>query len=533
MKAADKLTALYCRLSQDDELKGESNSITHQKEILSEYANKNGFVNCRFYVDDGISGTTFQREGFGRMLDDIQNGFVSTVIVKDLSRFGRDYIMSGYYTEIVFHQYDVQFISISDNVDTFSGAGLDFLPFHNLMNDWYARDISKKQKAVIRSKGNSGKRLNPHPPYGYKKDENKQWIIDEPAAEVVRKIFRLFVEEHKGIHYIANYLMLNKILSPRAYYGDIRSGSYAEKNPYLWTTSTVGGILDHQEYCGDTVNFKTEKKFYKSKKITHNSVEDFKIFPDTHEAIIEREIFQRAQEIRAKKHRHTRFEEPALFEKILFCPDCGRIMYLRRQHSKNKPYYVCSGYAKYLKDCSAHYIGEEKLKNLVFSEINRLFHYAKKDYDKFKSSINRQVISINANNLNSIEKDIAGTKQKIGELQESLSSMYMDKIKGNITLKVFNSLSEENVKQQNNLKEKIEILESEALAVKKSSSSVKDFLICLEKHISIDELTYDLLHDLIEKIEVHEGVGTKKKKVHQIDIYYKGIGLIDIEDLNG
>ncbi len=217
-------------------------------------------------MDDGISGTTFERDGFRQMLDDVQKGLVGAVIVKDLSRFGRDYVMSGYYTEIVFLQYDVQFIAITDRVDSVSGAGMDFLPFHNLMNDWYARDISKKEKAVILHKGNSGGRLNPNPIYGYKKDEDKQWIIDEEVSDNVREIFRLFVDKRKGVQYIANYLYAKKILSPRAYRGDIRKGSYAEKMPCLWSTATIGEILDHQEYCGDTVNFRTEKNRIRAKK---------------------------------------------------------------------------------------------------------------------------------------------------------------------------------------------------------------------------------------------------------------------------
>ncbi len=531
VQTAEKITALYCRLSQDDELKGESNSIVHQKEILSEYATKNGYSNCRYYVDDGISGTTFERDGFRSMLDDIQNGLVSSVIVKDLSRFGRDYVMSGYYTEIVFAQYDVEFISVTDNVNSKEGLGMDFLPFHNLMNDWYARDISKKQKAVIQNKGNSGKRLNPNPIYGYKKDEQKQWIVDEPAAENVRTIFRLFVYENKGVQYIANYLFAHKVLLPRAYRGDIRKGSFAELDPCLWTTATVSKILDHQEYCGDTVNFKTEKKFYKSKKITRRNKEEYKIFPDTHEAIIDRETFAKAQQIRDGKTRHTRFSEPALFERIAYCPDCGRIMYIRRsQGDERHNHYLCSGYAKQIKECTSHYIRESKLTELVLEKVRKIISIAENDFEKFKTSISKQILSSNSKRLSQIEKELSKVRTNLEEMQSTLSILYMDKLKGNVTQEVFNLLSEENARQQKSHKAQITMLNEEAVKIKKSSSDVNHFFSIVSKYDYVERLTYDILHDLVERVEVHEGTGTKKNKSYQVDVYFVGVGLIKLDD---
>lgn len=532
VQTAEKITALYCRLSQDDELKGDSNSIVHQKEILSEYANKNGFANCRFYVDDGISGTTFERDGFRSMLNDVQSGLISTVIVKDLSRFGRDYVMSGYYTEIVFAQYDVEFISVTDNVNSKEGLGMDFLPFHNLMNDWYARDISKKQKAVILSKGNSGKRLNPNPIYGYKKDEQKQWIIDENAAENVRTIFKLFVEENKGVQYIANYLFAHKILSPRAYRKDIRKGSFAEKEPCLWTTATVSEILDHQEYCGDTVNFRTEKKSYKSKKITRRSESDFLIFPDTHEAIIDRETFERAKILRSGKERHTRFSEPALFEHLAYCPDCGKVMYIRRSHNVANSHYICSGYAKQIKGCTAHYINASKLEQIVCEKIQRLLLVAENNFENLKVGISKQILSSNAKRLRQIEKEYAEITLKLEEMQSTLSNLYMDKLKGNVTQNVFNLLSEENAKRQNLCKERIISLNEEAVKIKKSSNDVNRFFSILERYDKINKLSYSVLHDLVERVEIHEGTGTRKNKTYQVDVFFIGVGLISLDDLD-
>lgn len=532
MQTAEKITALYCRLSQDDELKGESNSIVHQKEILSDYATKNGYANCRYYVDDGISGTTFERDGFRSMLDDIQNGLVGSVIVKDLSRFGRDYVMSGYYTEIIFAQYDVEFISVTDNVNSKEGLGMDFLPFHNLMNDWYARDISKKQKAVIQNKGNSGKRLNPNPIYGYKKDEQKQWIIDETAAENVRTIFRLFVDEHKGVQYIANYLFAHKILSPRAYRKDIRKGSFAEKEPCLWTTATVSEILDHQEYCGDTVNFRTEKKSYKNKKITRRSEKDYLIFPDTHEAIIDRETYEKAKVLRSGKQRHTRFTEPALFEHLAYCPDCGRVMYIRRSHGNCNDHYLCSGYAKQIKDCTAHYINANKLEKLVLEKIRKLITMAEDDFESLKNGISKQILSSNAKRLMQIEKELAKITADLDEMQTTLSSLYTDKLKGNVTQEVFNLLSEENAKQQKAFKERIVNLNDEAVKIKKSSRDVNRFFSIIAKYDCVENLNYDLLHELVERVEVHEGIGTRKNKTYQVDVFFSGIGLISLEDLD-
>lgn len=258
-----KITALYCRLSSDDELKGDSNSIIHQKEILQDYAFNNGFDNCKFYVDDGYSGTNFNRPDFLKMIDDVEDNLIGSIIVKDLSRLGRNYLKVGYYTEVLFPKKEIRFISISDNLDSADGNsdfGInDFIPFKNIMNEWYAKDASRKQRAVIKSKGNAGKRLTTKAIFGYKKDENKQWIIDEEAAEIVRKIFQLCLDGY-GVQMIANYLFANKIKNPSAYSGQIRTGGTAHKNPYLWSAQTVSGILSRQEYCGDTVNFKYQRK---------------------------------------------------------------------------------------------------------------------------------------------------------------------------------------------------------------------------------------------------------------------------------
>lgn len=348
----------------------------------------------------------------------------------------------------------------------------------------------------------------------------------------MRTIFRLFVDEHRGVQYIANYLFANRVLSPRAYAGDIRKGSFAEKEPCLWTTVTIGEILDRQEYCGDTVNFKTEKKFYKSKKITKRKREDFKIFYNTHEAIIDRKTFAKAQELRDQKQRHTRFEVPALFERLVYCPDCGRIMYVRRSNGQRKNHYVCSGYAKQIKECTAHYIQENKLCEIVLKKINVLLRIAASDIDGLKTTVSKQILSSNTKRLVQIEAELSETEKQLRELQDTLSCLYMDKLKNNVTQEVFTLLSESNAKQQQSLKQCIDDLNDEAVKIKKSSSNVNRFFSTLAEYDTIDVLDYETLHDLIERIEVHEGIGMRKQKTYDIDIYFVGVGLIDLEGLD-
>ena len=281
-----KITALYCRLSADDELKGESNSIIHQKELLQDYALTHGLTCCEYYVDDGYTGTNFERPDFKRLLADVDNDLVDTIVVKDLSRLGRNYLKVGYYTEVMFPEKGIRFIAISDNIDSESTDSMnDFVPFKNIMNEWYAKDLSRKQKAVIKSKGNSGKRLTVRPVYGYKKAENGDWIIDEPAANVVRKIFELYLQGY-GQSMIANYLFANKVEVPNFHNGCNKDKI---KNPFRWSIQSISQILSRPEYCGDTINFKTSE------------LGDKKVFFDTQPAIINREDFERVQKLRKLK----------------------------------------------------------------------------------------------------------------------------------------------------------------------------------------------------------------------------------------
>ena len=384
----DKITALYCRLSRDDLLQGESNSITNQKAILKKYAEDNGFSNPVYYVDDGVSGTTFERDGFKAMMADIEGGKVGTVITKDLSRLGRDYLKTGEYIEIIFPDYDVRYIAVNDNVDTAKSEN-ELLAFKNIFNDWYARDCSKKIRAVFKAKGQSGKPLS-KPIYGYKTSEidKHQWVIDEEAANVVRRIFKLCIDGY-GPSKIARILTEENVLNPTAYaLSQGRDNGHRNANLNRWDHRTVANILERPEYCGHTVNFRTRRKSYKVKKTIRNPQEDWLIFENTHEPIVTQQQFDLVQELRKNKRRPQRFEEINPFSGVCYCEDCGKKMYLCRSTSlaDNQEHLKCSTYANDTNDCSAHYIRTSVLSDIVLGEVNKLLAMVKENEDEFVQS---------------------------------------------------------------------------------------------------------------------------------------------------
>ena len=442
-----KITALYTRLSSDDELQGESNSITHQKQMLEEYALTHGFGNCQFYIDDGYSGTNFDRPDFQRMLQDIDNGLISTVIVKDLSRFGRDYIQVGFYINQLMKE-DIRLIAVSDNVDTMNGLS-EFVPFHNLLNDFYAKDIAKKQKAVIQSKGNAGKRLTTKAIYGYKKDDNGNWIVDDEASKVVQKIFQLCMNGY-GVQMIANYLCNEKIRNPSAYTGKYRTDSTTKDNPYLWSAQTVSGILSRQEYCGDTVNFRSHRKGLCNKTVVKNNPEDYRIFKDTHQAIISREDFAEVQEIRNKRRRISPIAEPVMFSEI-YCADCGSRMHIMRSrnYKQQKPdCYICGTSRKAKRECSSHYIRESLLIDCVLFRINVLLELSSSDFESFKKTVKTEFDKRNCELQQSTQELLKKAKQRIDEIDKIIKSLYEDRVNQRITLEIFQKLSTEFMQEQ-------------------------------------------------------------------------------------
>ena len=358
--SVEAVTALYCRLSRDDELQGDSNSIINQKKILQRYALDHGYKNYRFYIDDGISGTTFNRPGFQQMIADIEAGLINRVIIKDMSRLGRDYLQVGMYTEIMFPEHDIHFIAVNDGVDSTQGDN-EFTPFRNIINEWYAKDTSKKIRAVMKVKGNAGEHLTTLPPYGYMKspDNKKLWVRDEDAAAVVYEI-GLYVMDGFGPSQIARKLTERRILTPAAYYASRgRKASNIKRGlPYAWDASTVADIMDRwREYLGHTVNFKTRKKSYKSKKVIHNPESEWLIFENTHDPIWTEAIADAARAARQTRRRPTKMGEMGMFSGMMFCADCGSVMYQCRATNfrREQEYYLCAGYRKSRDFCGQTY----------------------------------------------------------------------------------------------------------------------------------------------------------------------------------
>ena len=532
---AELITALYTRLSADDELKGESNSITHQKAILSDFASNHGFTNCRYYVDDGISGTTFDRPDFLRMIADIENGLVGTVIVKDLSRLGRDYLRVGQYTEMVFPDNNVRFISISDNIDSVEGMS-DFMPFHNLINEWYARDISRKQRAVIQNKGHAGQRLTTRAIFGYKKDEQdkKLWVIDEEAAAIVRRIFALFISG-KSQQQIANIFFAEKVLCPSVYLGCIRKGSYAEQNPFIWSNATITAILSKQEYCGDTVNFRTERKSYKSKKLIRHSKEEQCVFKDTHPAIIDRDTFERAAELLSHKRRIRPFDDMPLFHDKVFCADCGSRMHLMRtnDYKDTRPdCYLCAGYRKKIKTCTSHYIRAETLEAEVLKEIQAVLKEAKTDRSGFKAKVQQILNQRNTYNQQQVKRMLAEAQARVAEVDSFIQSAFEEKVRGNITQDVFASLTKKYSDEKATLSATIANLLKAESEQKQTEKSIARFYTVIDKYETIEQLTPEILMDFVDRVEVSEGIKVtgERQKQPNIAVFFIGVGCLKVNE---
>ena len=450
----DKITALYCRLSQDDMLQGESNSITNQKAILKKYAEDNGFSNTVYYVDDGVSGTTFERDGFKAMMTDVEAGKVSTVITKDLSRLGRDYLKTGEYIEIIFPDYDIRYIAINDGVDTFKSEN-EFMAFKNIFNDWYARDTSKKIRAVFKAKGQSGKPLS-YPIYGYKRSETDKnlWVIDEEPAEVVRKIFRLCIKGY-GPTQIARILTEEGILTPTAYaLSQGRDNGHKNAKLHRWGSETISGILEKPEYCGHTVNFRTHVKSYKNKKRVDNPKEDWLIFENTHEAIVTKHEFDLVQELRKNKRRLTKHEEVNPFSGMVYCADCGKKMYLCRATSltTDQEHMKCATYAKDKDGCTAHFIRTIVLKEIVLSELNKLLVNVRESEEEFVQAAMDNSVQNQSSELSKAKKALKQSEKRIAELDRLFTRLYEDNVSGKISDERFAMMSAGYEDEQKKLK---------------------------------------------------------------------------------
>ena len=520
---SDKITALYCRLSQDDMLAGESNSITNQKAILLKYAQDNGFSNPQFYVDDGFSGTNFNRPDFIRMMNDIELGKVETVITKDLSRLGRDYLKTGEYIEIVFPDYNVRYIAINDNVDTFKSEN-ELMAFKNIFNDWFARDTSKKIKAVFKAKGLSGKHLS-SPIYGYMKSETDKnlWVIDEETAPVVRKIFKLCIDGY-GPTQIARILTEEGIPTPTAYAKSKgRNTGHPNAKLHRWGEQTVDHILEKAEYAGHTVNFRTHIKSYKSKKRIDNPKEEWVIFENTHEPIISQHDFDLVQELRKNKRRVQRCGEVNPFSGMVYCADCGSKMYLCRSKYLNddQEHLKCSAYASDKDTCTAHYIRTIVLREIVLKELNKLLVTVKENEDMFISEAMNSSAEKHFSELKRARKMLAQAEKRISELDKLFTRLYEDNVSGKISDERFAMMSKGYEDEQDKLKQVVNEFTKFIDTTGQKHTDVEQFLKIVRNRTEITELTPEIMHEFIEKIVVHAPGKSSGHRKQKIEIYFR------------
>ena len=531
------ITALYPRLSHEDELQGESNSISNQKRILETYAKQNGFSNLRWYTDDGYSGANFQRPGFQAMLADIEAGKVGTVIVKDMSRLGRNYLQVGMYTEMIFPQKNVRFIAINDGVDSAQGEN-DFAPLRNIFNEWLVRDTSKKIKAVKRSKGMSGKPITSKPVYGYLMDEDENFIIDEEAAPVVRQIYSLCLAGN-GPTKIARMLTEQQIPTP----GTLeyrRTGSTRRYHPGYeckWATNTVVHLLENREYTGCLVNFKTEKPSYKLKHSIENPPEKQAVFENHHEPIIDRETWERVQELRKQRKRPNRYDEVGLFSGILFCADCGSVMYQQRYQTdkRKQDCYICGSYKKRTADCTAHFIRTDLLTAGVLSNLRKVTSYAAKHEARFMKLLIEQNEDGDRRRNAAKKKELEAAEKRIAELSAIFKRLYEDSVTGRISDERFTELSADYEAEQKELKERAARLREELSKAQEATANAEKFMNVVRRHTTIEELTPTLLREFAEKIVVHESValdGKRRGKLRrqEIEIYYSFVGKVELPD---
>ena len=531
------ITALYPRLSHEDELQGESNSISNQKRILETYAKQNGFSNLRWYTDDGYSGANFQRPGFQSMLADIEAGKVATVIVKDMSRLGRNYLQVGMYTEMIFPQKGVRFIAINDGVDSAQGDN-DFAPLRNIFNEWLVRDTSKKIKAVKRSKGMNGKPITSKPVYGYLMDEDENFIIDEEAAPVVKQIYNLCLAGN-GPTKIARMLTEQQIPTP----GTLeyrRTGSTRRYHPGYeckWATNTVVHLLENREYTGCLVNFKTEKPSYKLKHSIENPPEKQAVFENHHEPIIDRETWERVQELRKQRKRPNRYDEVGLFSGILFCADCGSVMYQQRYQTdkRKQDCYICGSYKKRTADCTAHFIRTDLLTAGVLSNLRKVTSYAAKHEARFMKLLIEQNEDGDRRRNAAKKKELEAAEKRIAELSAIFKRLYEDSVTGRISDERFTELSADYEAEQKELKERAARLREELSKAQEATANAEKFMNVVRRHTTIEELTPTLLREFVEKIVVHESValdGKRRGKLRrqEIEIYYSFVGKVELPD---
>ena len=526
----EKITPLYERLSRDDELQGESNSISHQKQMLEEFARRNGLPNPSHFTDDGVSGTRFDRPGFLAMMEEVEAGRVEAIVIKDMSRLGRDYLKVGQVMEIL-RQRGVRLIAINDGVDSLRGDD-DFTPFRNIMNEFYARDTSRKIRSVFKSKGMSGKHLTGTVIYGYLWDEKREhWLVDEEAAEVVRHIFALAIEGY-GPYQIATKLSEEKIEMPAVHLA--RYGEGVNKNKtfadiYRWSASTVVEILKKREYLGHTVNFKTRKHF-KDKKSHYVDESEWTIFENTHEAIIDQETFDNVQRIRGNARRYPDgFGEAHPLTGLMYCADCGGKMYVHRTYNgKRVPQYTCGQYGKYPIGSlcpTQHRIKAEAVLTLIADMLRAIAEYSRNDRAEFIRTVQETQAAQQTADISKKRKRLAAAQKRAGELERLICKIYEDNALGKLPDARYEALDAQYAKEQDALNAEITELEKAVTGYEQSRKSAEKFIALIDKYENFDTLTNTMLNEFVEKILVHERARKGSQDTTQeVEIYFNFVG---------
>ena len=525
----DRITALYCRLSRDDEQLGESNSITNQKSILSKYAENNNFKNIKFFVDDGYSGTSFTRPAFMEIMELAEHGQIGTIIVKDHSRLGRNRLIVGQLLEEDFVRLNVRYIAIMDNIDTDKGLN-DFLPIQDWFNEMHAKNTSQKVRAVFKNKGNSGIPLTTFLPYGYIKDPNNKdkWLVDEPAAEVVRKIYNLCIQGY-GTTQIARKLKEDGIMTPTEYYQSLgrKSPTKVQEVKNFWNADTVKNILDRQEYIGDTVNFRSTQNSFKDP----TKINLPKIFKNHHKPIIDEKTWNTVQRIRNNKRGPTKTEKQNIFSGYLFCKNCGAKLYYRTANNftADKDFYRCSNYKNNSTNaCTSHNIRDIALRQIVLEQVQQVVSYIHNFEwlfikEKQNASTEEQKTQIVRD-----KKQLTQYQQRLKEIDNLIQHIYEDNVSGKITDEMFSNFSTNYTNEQKDLKEKIEILNKSISTTEQKEIAITSFVDKVKKYTEVKELTPEIINELIDKILVHQQTKVNGKKYQQLDIYYSGVGIISV-----
>jgi DNA invertase Pin-like site-specific DNA recombinase len=551
-RQTEKITALYTRLSRDDDNGGESGSIVNQKAMLESYAKQNGFFNMVHFSDDGFSGKDFERPDWKRLVTEVENDNVSAVVVKDMSRVGRDYLQTGYYTEVFFREKGVRFIAISNNIDSLNSESNEFAPFLNIMSEWYLRDTSRKIRASKKSIGMSGKRLTTRPIYGYMldPDDKTKWIIDDEAAEIVRRIYALAIEG-KGITQIAKMLGREKIERPTYYLykrGIVNNVNFDHSDPYNWGDSTIAHILGKNEYMGHTINFRSYKDSYKDKRQKFRPKEEWITFENTHPAIIDPETWETAQRRRRTVRRPNNLGEPNPLTGLVFCADCGSKLLNHRSPERKE--YICkstgklrtrtpldvyecgknkmSGRGSGLKKCTAHHIGTKVLRQLALEAIQSVSEYVKSDEAEFVNRVREASAIRQDETARSYKKRVVKEQKRINELHVLIRNIYEDNVNGKLSDKRFELLSAEYENEQTELEESVMQLQAELDSFDTDSARAEQFISLVQRYTDFTELTPMMLAEFIEKIIVYEADRSSGEREQAVDIHLNFIGKFDV-----